>query len=90
VMSGRRIYVRNPVESSDPLLNDRAARLIGRTVTVAVAIEHGEGQVRVGDGVWPCRGADAAVGSRVRIVEAEGNCLKVEAVAETLSPPSHG
>ena len=55
VWYGRRWYHNNPVESSDPLLNDRTARLIGRTVTVAAAIEHGEGRVRVGDSVWPCR-----------------------------------
>jgi len=34
VYFGRRWYHANPVESSDPLLNDRVARLVGETVVV--------------------------------------------------------
>ena len=41
VMIGRRWYKDYPIASEDALLNDRAARLIGETVTVEVAIEHG-------------------------------------------------
>src|SRR3712207_9543682 len=48
VYSGRRWYVNNPMPSADPLLNDRAARLTGRTVVVTQAIENGEGRVKVG------------------------------------------
>lgn len=77
VAGGRRHYARNPVESDDPLLNDRAARLIGETVTVVAAIEHGEGRVKVGDGVWSARGDDAPEGARVIVTGAQGNCLKV-------------
>jgi membrane protein implicated in regulation of membrane protease activity len=36
--------------------------------------------VKVGDSVWSCRGPDAAEGARVRIVGADGSCLKVEPV----------
>ncbi|ODU19518.1 MAG: hypothetical protein ABS87_13935 [Sphingomonas sp. SCN 67-18] len=75
---GRRWYLANPVASSDPLLNDRAARLVGEVVTVAVAIAGGEGRVRVGDGEWPARGADAPVGARVRIAAVEHGTLIVE------------
>lgn len=78
VYAGRRWYAAHPVETSDPLLNNRAARLIGRTVTVASAIEHGEGRVKVGDSVWNCRGPDCAEGTRVRIAGAQGTCLVVE------------
>jgi membrane protein implicated in regulation of membrane protease activity len=81
---GRRWYHLHPVESSDPLLNDRAARLVGETVVVVGAIENGRGRVAVGDTVWPARGEDAEVGARVRVVGADGTCLKVEPVA----PPS--
>jgi membrane protein implicated in regulation of membrane protease activity len=87
VLSARRWFIGHPADSADPLLNDRAARLIGRTVMVVVAIEHGEGQVRVSDGVWPCRGPDAPAGSRVRIVGTDGNCLRVESVGEVLPDP---
>jgi membrane protein implicated in regulation of membrane protease activity len=81
VYSGRRWYSANPVESSDPMLNDRAARLVGQTVVVVGAIENGIGRVRVGDSVWNARGEDAEIGARVRVVGAEGTCLKVEPVA---------
>jgi membrane protein implicated in regulation of membrane protease activity len=77
VYSGRRYYERNPVSSSDPLLNDRTARLIGQNVLVVTAIENGEGRVKVGDSVWAARGPDAAAGSRMVVTGAEGTCLKV-------------
>jgi membrane protein implicated in regulation of membrane protease activity len=80
VWSGRRWYANNPVESSDPLLNDRAARLIGETLVLVAPIENGRGRVKVGDSVWTCKGADAAEGSRVRVIGAEGQCLKVEPI----------
>ncbi len=54
--AGRRWYANNPVESSDPLLNDRAARLVGQTLVVVGAIENGIGRVRVGDSVWNASG----------------------------------
>ncbi len=78
VYGGRKWYVKNPMPSSDPLLNDRAARLKGRSVTVVSAIENGEGRVKVGDSVWSCRGPDCAEGTRVRITGTEGTCLTVE------------
>lgn len=78
VYGGRRWYERNPVDSDDPLLNDRTARLTGQIVTVISAIENGEGRVKVGDGIWSARGPDAPEGARVRIIGAEGQCLRVE------------
>ena len=79
VFAGRLYYARNPVPTSDPNLNARATRLIGRTVTVESAIENGQGRVRVGDGVWNARGPDAPAGASVVIVAADGTCLTVEA-----------
>ena len=78
VFGGRRHYERNPVPSSDPLLNDRTGRLIGENVLVVTAIENGEGRVKVGDSVWVARGPDASAGSRVRVVGAQGACLTVQ------------
>jgi hypothetical protein len=80
VLIGRKVYERSSQTSSDPLLNDRAARLIGHIVTVDAAISGGEGRVRVGDGVWLARGGDAPVGSRVRITGAQGSSLLVTPV----------
>jgi membrane protein implicated in regulation of membrane protease activity len=81
VYLGRRWYAANPVVSSDPLLNDRATRLIGRNVEVVGPIEGGRGRVRVGDSVWNARGPDCAEGSRVRVTGADGTSLIVDRIA---------
>ena len=80
VLIGRRWYSDYPVETRDPLLNDRAARMIGETVVVAEAIVAGRGRVRVGDGEWPATGADAAVGVQMRVVRVEAGVVVVEPV----------
>jgi len=78
VWVGKRWYHRNPVESSDPLLNNRLARHVGRTVVVVEPIEGGSGRVKLGDSIWNARGPDSPAGTRMRITGAEGTCLKVE------------
>lgn len=79
VLVGRRAYANRTADSSDPLLNDRAARLVGKVVTVVATVDEHNGRVRVGDSEWSARGGPAAVGERVRITGVEGNCLTVEA-----------
>lgn len=79
VMVGRRVYAMRSGESADPMLNDRAARLVGRTVTVVEDVDEHGGRVRVGDGEWSARGGPAERGERVTIVGIDGNCLRVEA-----------
>ena len=86
VYSGRRWYLANPMPSADPLLNDRAARLVGRSVTVIEAIDEHSGRVRVGDGEWSARGGPGSPGERVRITGVDGNCLLVE--PERQLPPT--
>ena len=78
VLVGRRIYANRAVDSADPLLNNRAGRLVGKVVTVVAAVDDHGGRVRVGDSEWSARGGPAAVGDRVRITGVEGNCLTVE------------
>ena len=78
VMIGRRFYANRTADSTDPLLNDRAARLVGRSVTVVEAVDEQSGRVRVGDSEWSARGGPAEAGERVRITGVEGNCLIVE------------
>lgn len=80
VVVGRRFYSSWSEASSDPLLNDRAGRLVGKLVTVVVAVDEHDGRVRVGDGEWSARGGPAKVGDRVRITGVDGNCLNVEPV----------
>ena len=74
----RRWLKNNPIVSSDPLLNQRGGRLIGEVLTLTQAIESGRGRAQVGDGQWPVRGPDAAVGAKVRVVSADGGTLVVE------------
>ena len=78
VLASLRLIQKGPVISDDPLLNERTARLVGRTVTVVEAIAHGEGRVRVGDGVWTAIGEDSAIGDKVRIIGARDGRLEVE------------
>ena len=85
VLGGRRFYA-NRTPSSDPLLNDRAGRLVGKVVTVVAAVDEHSGRVRVGDGDWSARGGPAGIGERVRITGVDGNCLKVE--ADRALPPA--
>lgn len=87
VLIGRQAYARMDHRTTDPLLNDRGARLVGQTVIVVQAIDNGEGRVKVGDGVWPARGVDTPVGARVRITGVQGSCLLVQP-GDVLPPPS--
>ena len=78
LMVGRKVYANRDVNSSDPLLNDRSARLVGKVVTVVDAVDDHDGRVRVGDSEWSARGGPAAAGERVRVTGVDGNCLLVE------------
>jgi len=83
---GRRIYARRYDLNPDPFLNNRVGRMLGQIVTVVEPVDKHGGRVQVGDSVWSARGGPAAVGDRVRIVDVDGNCLKVE--AEHALPPA--
>ena len=85
VLVGRRFYGNRTTDSADPLLNDRAGRLVGKVVAVVVDVDDNNGRVRVGDSEWNARGGPAAAGERVRITGVDGNCLNVEPV-RTLPP----
>ena len=76
--SAKRFLGERPIESSDPLMNRRGARLVGDTALVVQAIEHGSGRVKVGDGEWIAHGPNVAAGERVRISGTDGAILLVE------------
>ena len=78
VMIGRKVYANRATDSSDPLLNDRSGRLVGKSVTVIEAVDEYSGRVRVGDSEWSARGGPGRPGERVRITGVDGNCLLVE------------
>ena len=79
--SAKRWLRDRPIESTDPLLNNRGGRLVGESALVTAAIESGSGRVRVGDSEWIARGPDVAAGERVRITGSNGAELLVEPLA---------
>ena len=85
-IGGRRAYATRYDYSADPLLNDRAGRLLGKVVVVVQPVDAHGGRVRVGDSEWSARGGPGRPGERVRITGVDGNCLLVE--PERHLPPS--
>jgi membrane protein implicated in regulation of membrane protease activity len=61
-----------------PFLNRRTEALIGRAFTLEKPIVDGVGAVRIDDTIWRVNGPDAAAGSRVRVIRADGANLTVE------------
>ena len=76
--SAKRFLGERPIESSDPLMNRRGARLVGETAVVVQAIEHGSGRVKLGDSEWIAHGPNVATGERVRVSGTDGTILLVE------------
>jgi membrane protein implicated in regulation of membrane protease activity len=76
--SARRFLRDKPIESADPLMNRPGQRLVGQSVLVVQAIEHGSGRVKLGDSEWIARGPDTPAGQWVRIMGSEGSILLVE------------
>ena len=83
VLGGRRWYLTHNVESENPLLNNRAAQLVGRTVTVVETISATSGRVKVGDGEWPAKGPDMEKGTIAKVAAVEGGILHLEIVDDS-------
>jgi len=66
------------MDSDAPTLNQRNQQYVGRTLTLAEAIENGVGKVIVDDTQWKVSGEDAPKGSNVLVIGAEGNVLIVK------------
>lgn len=86
ILIGKRWYRDYPVETSDPLLNDRVARLIGETVVVVQPIEEGRGRVRIGDSEWLARGSDMAAGTKAIVTGCQDTTLTVKPLPLPLPP----
>lgn len=63
--------------SDQPLLNQRAAQLVGRVVPLMEPIVNGRGKVQIGDAFWTVRGVDSPAGTRVLIHAIDGMNLEV-------------
>ena len=78
VFMGRRYLRTNPIESADPMLNDRGGQLVGETVLVTHALDGGTGRIKHGDSEWLAKGPDAEPGTRMRVTGHDGVVLVVE------------
>lgn len=93
--SARRFLRDSPIESTDPLLNQRGSRLVGETAIVTQALDGGTGRIKYGDSEWIARGPDLEIGTRVRIIGSDGAILLVEpanllGTAKPDAPPAGG
>jgi len=72
-------YLRgHPLESDQPLLNQRAAQLIGQTFDLVDPIVNGRGSIHSGDTIWRVEGPALPKGARIKVVAVDGSVLKVE------------
>ena len=74
---------RDSKRSEQPLLNERAARLIGQSFVLAEPIVDGKGRIRVDDTNWRITGPDLPSGTRVRVTGNDGAVLSVGASASS-------
>lgn len=79
LIGGRRFMKRSEIESEDPLLNDRAGRLVGRSFTLAEPLGENGGRLTIDDSSWRVRGPLLPAGTRVVVRAVEGTVLVVEA-----------
>tara|TARA_R100001244_G_scaffold20643_5_gene21542 strand:- start:8686 stop:9165 length:480 start_codon:yes stop_codon:yes gene_type:complete len=84
VLGGRRWYLTHNVESENPLLNNRSAQMVGRTVTVVESISATSGRVKVGDGEWPAKGPNMEKGTIAKVAAVEGGVLRLEAMDDNI------
>lgn len=73
-------YFKKGAQASDrPFLNRRAHAYVGHEAVLDEPIHDGFGRLALGDTIWRVSGPDLPAGQRVRVVDADGAVLKVEA-----------
>lgn len=69
--------------TDEPLLNDRAAQLIGRKFILANDLDNGQGRVQVGDTLWKAEAKTAlAAGTQVEIYASDGMVIKLRVLVD--------
>lgn len=66
--------------NTHPNLNDRTTSMIGTHGRATLAFNAGQGQVKIGDTVWPAQAADEraiSAGDEIVVAGADGTTLKV-------------
>ena len=79
VLIANKYLRRHPLESEQPLLNERAAQLIGQSFELVDPIVNGRGSIHSGDTFWRVKGPELPKGTRIKVVGVDGSVLKVEA-----------
>jgi len=72
----RYFRLREP-KTDRPLLNRRAAQLIGQEFALTTAIELGRGKIRIGDALWTVTGPELALGTKGKVMATDGVTLTV-------------
>jgi len=75
VVVGRSWFARAGA-SEEPLLNERATRIVGQSFVLGEPIVGGNGRIRIDDTVWRLTGPDLPSGTTIRIVGHDGAMLK--------------
>ena len=74
----RHYYLKNPIETDEPLLNRRGEQYVGRVITLKEPIVDGQGKVKVDDSIWKIEGEDCPIGTKVKITSVSNVIFKVE------------
>lgn len=59
-------------------LNQRARQYINRYFTLEEPIVNGRGRVKVDDTIWRVEGEDLAAGTRIQVIDVDGNILRIK------------
>jgi membrane protein implicated in regulation of membrane protease activity len=78
VIIGRRVFATDNTPGEQPLLNERATRIVGGVYVLHEPIVDGKGRIRVDDAHWRVRGPDLPSGAKVKVSGADGAVLIVE------------
>ena len=74
----RRWFRKAARQSDQPLLNRRAAQMVGRVAALEQAIDRGRGRIKLDDAFWTVDGPDLPAGTAVRVIAVDGMVLKVQ------------
>lgn len=81
---GRRFYNQITGSQKSNHLNQRGLEMVGLVLILDHPIINGQSRIAIGDSTWKVLGADAAVGTEVKVTAVRGNALVVEALSNPL------
>ena len=82
IVAAKKFIKNRPIESEQPLLNQRGHQYVGRQFTLEEAVVNGQGKIRVDDSTWKVNGSDCEAGVRVKVIGVDGVVLQVERVQD--------